>query len=364
MVKLKKVYFDDFLRGIRLTESQRKAAKKGHETLRERLLDNHSGGEIVTTFLQGSYRRATAIKPQDGKSSDVDVVVVTNFDPSEWTPKAALEFFEPFLEKYYKGKYTQQSRSYQIQLAEVELDLVVTSAASQAFVDEFRNDQIAIRAILKSSDPITEMTIQVPTPTFKSFIFRDFDESEVLRIPDRDLGRWEETHPIEQILWTYEKNDKCNGHYVNVVKAVKWWQRLNSDAVEHPKGYPLEHIVGDHCPDGIESIEEGLIATFRAIKQKYSWHAIMGEVPVSYDRGIRTNVLTRITKKQFAQFYKEIERVCETLDQITDTDDECEKIRLWGEIFGEAFPNPPAKCDEAQSANETRKPAVPGGRFA
>ena len=38
---------------------------------------------IVTTFLQGSYRRSTAVRPKQGKRSDVDIVVVTKLDKEE-----------------------------------------------------------------------------------------------------------------------------------------------------------------------------------------------------------------------------------------------------------------------------------------
>lgn len=57
-------YFDEFLVKIRLTETQADDCKTGHKTLRRRLLqDADLAPIIVSTFLQGSYRRATAIRP-------------------------------------------------------------------------------------------------------------------------------------------------------------------------------------------------------------------------------------------------------------------------------------------------------------
>jgi hypothetical protein len=54
------VYFDKFLSNIRLTKSQRDDLITGHTTLRERLAsDEELSKIIVSTFLQGSYRRAT-----------------------------------------------------------------------------------------------------------------------------------------------------------------------------------------------------------------------------------------------------------------------------------------------------------------
>ena len=58
-------YFTEFLQQIRPTENQRNDCKTGHKTLRERLDGDASLKPIlVSTFLQGSYRRATATRPK------------------------------------------------------------------------------------------------------------------------------------------------------------------------------------------------------------------------------------------------------------------------------------------------------------
>jgi predicted nucleotidyltransferase len=98
-------YFNDFLRNIRLTQRQIEELRKGHETLRSRLHDDEVLSKIiVSTFLQGSYRRATAIIPNGDQRSDIDVVVVTKMDKDEYSPDQALKSFIPFMEKHYKGK--------------------------------------------------------------------------------------------------------------------------------------------------------------------------------------------------------------------------------------------------------------------
>ena len=71
-------YFSDFLSAIRLSDNQVSDLKTGHTTLRKRLLaDEDLSPIIVSTFLQGSYRRSTAVKPKNGNKSDVDIIVVT-----------------------------------------------------------------------------------------------------------------------------------------------------------------------------------------------------------------------------------------------------------------------------------------------
>ena len=52
-------YFRDFLREVRPTKNQRDESRAGHQTLRKRLLnDELLASYIVSTFLQGSHRRA------------------------------------------------------------------------------------------------------------------------------------------------------------------------------------------------------------------------------------------------------------------------------------------------------------------
>ncbi len=78
-------------------------------------------------------------------------------------------------------------------------------------------------------------------------------------IMNREAEKWDKTHPLEQIRWTAEKNRNCNTHYVNVVKALKWWRKTQYPDMKHPKSYPLEHFIGDCCPDGITSVAEGVV---------------------------------------------------------------------------------------------------------
>lgn len=126
-------YFSDFLKDIRPTAAQRKDMRDGHTTLRERLeADEDLSKIIVSTFLQGSYRRSTATRPRGDARSDVDVIVVTKLSEADHTPAQALDRFVPFLNKHYKGKWHQQGRSFGIELSYVELDIVPTSAPSEA----------------------------------------------------------------------------------------------------------------------------------------------------------------------------------------------------------------------------------------
>jgi len=143
--------FNQFLQDIRPTKAMRDDLKTGHKTLRDRLnAADDLNPILVSDFLQGSYRRYTAVRPKGDKRSDVDIIVVTKLDEAEYTPKKALALFEPFLEKHYKGKWRPQGRSFGIELSYVELDIVLTSAPAEQEYGILQSDSVT------SDDDIVE----------------------------------------------------------------------------------------------------------------------------------------------------------------------------------------------------------------
>lgn len=348
-------YFTDFLKEIRLTRQQRDDAKAGHETLRKRLIDDDDlGPRIVSTFLQGSYRRSTAIRPVGDAKSDVDVVVVTNVSEQDYTPEEALELFRPFLNKHYSGRYKPQGRSYGITLSTVELDLVVTSAPSSEQLEALGAGTGYPTQLLFDDTPVEELPATV-AKAWSSMTEQASWKLEPLRIPDRDTNAWEDTDPLKQISWTIDKNAACNGHYVNVVKAIKWWQRLNSADIPRPKGYPLEHLIGDTCPNGITSVEEGVARTFRSIIETFRAERASGEVPYLADRGTSNNVMHRIDAQEFCSFYDKAVEALELADEAYGSEDICHAVRMWRVLFGDKFPAPPSNCDEGQLERYTTR---------
>lgn len=321
-------YFNDFLSRIRLQGNHLNDLKTGHQTLRDRLLsDEGLANTIISTFLQGSYRRSTAVKPHGDKRADVDVVVVTNISNEEKTPDQALNLFVPFLEEHYKGKYQKNGRSIAIELSYVDLDLVVTSAPSE--VKDY--------AITDSNKITNNLTLEET----QDFIYKSTADWQLspLLIPDRDAKEWTRTHPLEQLRWTQEKNKNCNGHYINVVKAIKWWQRIHSDELpKYPKGYPLEHLVGLNCPDGIDSIAEGVTFTLEAIANNYSMEIQNKSVPFLPDHGVpEHNVFKRIEPEEFESFHSQLQLASATAREALDSENIEQSVNLWIELFGNEF---------------------------
>ncbi|EGO1771955.1 hypothetical protein IPE32_004940, partial [Salmonella enterica subsp. enterica serovar 4,5,12:i-] len=218
-------------------------------------------------------RRSTAIKPLNGKRPDVDIVVVTNLDHTRTAPMEAMDLFVPFLEKYYPGKWEPQGRSFGITLSYVELDLVITTIPASG------EEKKEILQLYCSESVLTVNSLEEQNdwrlnkswkPNGGSLFesnavsFQDAPASEwkahPLLLPDRDENKWGRTHPLAQIRWTAEKNRACNGHYINLVRAVKWWRQQNVDNLpKYPKGYPLEHLIGNALNDGTPSMAKGLV---------------------------------------------------------------------------------------------------------
>lgn len=347
-------YFKDFLQEIRLTKDMRDDLATGHTTLRKRLREDASfAPHYFSDFLQGSYVRSTAVRPKNGNRADVDVVVVTTMDPEQYTPAEVLEqVFVPFLDTHYRGKWRPQDRSIGIELSYVDLDVVITSAPSEIARAEVQLDSLTDVGFTLESVPSFRLAKSAAEAEWKA---------EPLLIPSRDLECWVPTNPIAQIVWTREKNKACNAHYVNVVKAIKWWRRCNP-VPEYPKGYPVEHLVGNCCPDGIQSVAEGVTRTLEQIVARYGPYADLGLTPKLQDHGVDHDVFGRLDSADFKGFMTHVRAASKTARAAFDADDEITAVELWGQLFPGKFPPPP---DRARGGAESGPPqgGAPGGGF-
>lgn len=356
-------YFDDFMENIRLTQKLRTACEEAHQQFRRRLAADQSVREIIVAmFLQGSYRRYTGVRPtKEDDRADVDLVVVTSLSPGQYTPAAVVERFRPFLEREYPGQWTPSDRSIKIAPTGslVTLDFVVTSALSEMQVETLKSLSEPWRFEARG-DRRTTLLTEGYAKLQKSLEFARW-QREPLLIPSRDLKLWVPTHPLAQIEWTETKNNRTAGHYVNVVKGIKWWWSLQSDA-EYPKGYPLEHLVGQTCDDGIDSIAAGLVVTFEGLRDRYRTDVAAGGVPFLPDHGVpQNNVLKRITPAQFRTFWDKADAAARQARLALDSLTLQESATLWRRLFGNEFPSPP-KTPAFVPPTEPARPTS-GGRF-
>jgi hypothetical protein len=378
-------YFTDFLREIRPTDNQKKDYQSGHKTLRKRLLSYDPLKDIiVSTFIQGSYRRATAVRPKGDKRPDVDIVVVTRLSREEFPePHKAMDLFIPFLDEYYKDKYTPNARSFGIELSYVDLDLVITSAPSESQIGILESE--AITSDLTPDDPTEIAPAKVSLFEAKS-LERTVQfweaaaaepgwKTEPLYIPDREAKIWERTHPLAQIEWTWGKNKDTNGHYVNVVKALKWWRRIMHPDTKYPKGYPLEHMIGVCCPNNILSVAEGVTKTLEEVTNCYRYEGENGCTPWLPDHGVpEHNVFARVSGEDFAIFYNQVKEAAVIARRAYDLKDVDESAAEWQKLFGNKFPGPANSNKESDKSSNgvviggyserNDKTEIQGGRFA
>lgn len=371
--------FKEFMQEIRPTLNQRADSQTGHETLRKRLNEDQTLTScLVSDFLQGSYRRATAIRPKGDRRSDVDIIVVTKLSEREYTPAKAMDLFKPFLNKYYKNKWRQQGRSFGIELSYVELDLVLTSAPSEAAVGILKSEAVTSDDDLEEAKDwrlnrswlgLGSRTRSDTRSLLTKAAAEDEWKAQPLRIPDRDANIWEPTHPLTQIAWTRDKNARTNDHFINVVKAIKWWRVENFEEPKHPKGFPLERLVGDACPDGLSSVAEGVAKTLENIVSQYAGTALVGGKPSLPDYGTPTHdVFKRISEEDFHAFYEQVKKGAEMARRAYDSVERAESGDLWRELLGDKFPKPPGNGRGGSTSGgytPPSGPAIPGsGRFA
>ena len=337
--------FESFLKNIRLPEALANQCRDEHLRLRGLLLiDPDLRDIIVSTFLQGSYRRDTGTKPNgEDPHADVDVVVVTTLDPTRYAPDLVVARFTPFLEKNYPGQWERQDRSIKITPngKDVTLDLVVTAAPSeiqQEFFETVDPTFKAARTGVKAPEPLKFR--EAFDRIARSARLEEW-QREPLLIPDRELKQWQRTHPLEQIRWTQEKNDDTDGNYINVVRAVKWWRKENPDG-KYPRGYPLEHLVGDTCPDGVGSVAEGVTLALEAMRDWYRIYVQTGTKPNLPDRGVpEHDVFKRITPEQFDTFWRLVETAAGKARAAMNAEGNANSMVLWRDLLGPEFPQPP-----------------------
>lgn len=369
-----KTEFETFVSEIRLTKSQTEDLIKGHNTLRSRLQDYEDLKPLmITTFLQGSYRRHTAVRPKNGKRADVDIVVVTKIHKDEYTPEQALDLFTPFLDKYYDGKWQQQNRSIGIELSYVDLDLVITSSPSDAEIGILKSPSVnSDLDIVDAFDwKLNESWIDLidrykisGAQVLKEAAEQPEWKTIPLKIPDVSLQYWVDTDPLGQMRWTRDKNKATSGHFVNVVKAIKWWRLENYSTPSKPKGFPLERIVGECCLDGISSVAEGIALTLETIVTLYAFEYSINSKPQLPDYGVKDHdVFAKITNDEFHQFYEQVKEGAILAREALDCPDHNESCTLWRQLLGNKFPKPPETT--SKGFTPPQKPANPGsGRFA
>lgn len=292
--------FREFLTDIEPSSTTKKRAQNAHTRLRDFVRSHETFKEYhENTFLSGSYKRDTAIRPQtkdgDEERPDVDIIVVTNHSLND-TPSDVVSLLHDTLSEKYDD-LRKQARSVG----------VFTSAADMDVVPIIAPDGM----------------------------------DGTLYIPDRQLGEWLETNPPAHSTWTTDTNAASGGRFKPLVKLAKWWRRENPTIAKRPKGFMLERIVAE-CMDLKETqYAELFLAMLETIVSRYSAYVSLDEVPHIEDPGVPGNsVLSSMTSAAFKGFCNEAAACAEIGRRAQDAGDTEEGLQLWRDVFGTRFPAP------------------------
>lgn len=287
--------FTEFLRDIEPSKSTKNDASSAHTTLRDFLKDDADFKVYhVDTFLSGSYRRNTAIRPQkredETERPDVDIIVVTNHTLTD-KPKEVVDLLYTTLKKKYSN-IRRQARSVGIKASKADMDVVPIIPYGAMYL-----------------------------------------------IPDRKQESWLLTNPPKHTTWTTETNQAAGGRFKPLVKLNKWWRRENRTISKKPKGFVIECITAE-CMDYVETYYgELFVKTLEEIVEKYRLNVDLNIVPTIADPGgSGTPVTNGITPDAFNGFYNKVKKHAELgRKALSETDPE-KATELWQQIFGERFP--------------------------
>lgn len=287
--------FDEFLQDIEPSATTKSNAAAAHKELRDFLKnDEDFKAYHQKTFLSGSYKRDTAIRPRtkNGETDrpDVDIIVVTTHT-SDDDPKAVVNLLYNTLKKKYTD-IRRQARSVGIKSSKADMDVV----------------------------PI------IP-------------DGAMYLIPDRKQEEWMPTNPPAHTTWTTETNTAAGGRFKPLVKLMKWWRREHPTVSKKPKGFVIECITAA-CMDADETyFGELFVKTLENIVEAYSINVLLNTVPSIPDPGgSGTSVTEGITFAAFEGFYNKAEAHAELgRKALSETDSE-KATELWRKIFGTRFP--------------------------
>lgn len=291
--------FTDFLHDIEPSRTTKERAAAAHTALRDFLGQHETFSKYhVNTFLSGSYKRETAIRPaiKDGEEErpDVDIIVVTNHTLRDHPGDVLDLLYRTLMQKY--DDLRKQTRSVGIFTASADMDVVP--------------------------------------------IIAPLGMDGTLYIPDRKLSRWLVTNPPRHTTWTAEINEASGGRFKPLVKLMKWWRRENTTVSKHPKGFMIECIAAE-CMDYEEARYADLfLVTLETIVRRYAPSISMGVVPHVDDPGVPGHsVMSGVTFAAFEGFYNKAKAHAE-LGQCAQAEiDPEQELKLWRKIFGPRFPS-------------------------
>jgi len=312
--------FLDMLSEIEPSPSTVAACSSAHYTLRDALAEHEQFEKVhVRTFLSGSYKRDTAIRPTSVggvlQRADVDIIAVTNHTADD-EPKAVLDALHQALKDAGYKNLTLNRRSINVKLVTVDMDVV----------------------------PVIE-------------------NGDAYLIPDIHLKEWLATNPDAHTDWTIAVNARAGGRFKKMVKLFKWWRRLHMPAdLKRPKGFILECLVAEHMSYTETNLETLFVTLLETIRDTYAWKALLGQVPFLEDPGVMgNNVFSAVKADEFKTFFDKLSEHATLARKAKNETDDKEALKLWRQVLGSCFPASASQRSESSLPTSLLRPAVGAG---
>lgn len=295
--------FQAFLIDINPSKTTNSLSKKARALIVQALSsDPELGSEIVSTFLAGSYKRKTAIRPKrkDGnlERPDIDLYVVVDAEPFFSSPR-----------KLSNKLYNALNRSRR---------------------------SLGIRKITRNR---CSVSVAMDISDIDISILLNRRSDGLFRIGNRETGEWYKTDPIEHNNWSTIENTRCSGNLKPMVKLMKWARRENKTKYKHPKSFALEVLIADLMNEKEQNMGKSFHIVCDQFLSTYKWSRWWERCPKLQDPSVRGgNLFHSVTGAEFCAFYDKIEFFRDTAALALQQSNQVIATKYWRKIFGPRFP--------------------------
>jgi hypothetical protein len=294
-------YFEKFVSSVQPTEERVAAVSDAHNTLRDHLTnDAKPAHPVADSFLSGSYARKTAIDP----IKDADIILIleeskVSADRREPNPRKVLDDLRSAIDEFYEDVNLEtQRRSIQVWLEEEDVRMDVVPAIAPNGKDE------------------------------------------KLWVPDYHQQKWIESWPKAHITHSREANDRSDGHFVRLVKALKWWRELKLDKERAPKSFLLEVMASKYLTSK-DTLPETFLATIRTMHDDFSTCVKEGTLPNVVDPGVGCDLVDSCqwTYADLVYVDGHLATLSQTAQEAIDAADKVTTVEKWQAAFGDKYPS-------------------------
>lgn len=301
-------HFQKFHQNISLDSSRTARIKSAYNALCNFVeSDKPLSSALREIFLQGSYRNNTAVRPISGEF-DVDVVLAIDAtDHSSW----------------WRSKRSPS-------------DVVRWVASRLRTNPVYRTSNIAVRQRKRC-------VRLVYAGDFHLDIVPAHCESATegpLEVPDRSADQWMPSHPKGYTQWCQKTNDRTGGKFTRVAKMLKWWVNLKFDARRAPRSIALQTLIGTHMPNNPSSDAEALVCALANLHLwlRDQWLDFLAPPTISNPSLPQENLASNWDLEDYKLFKQRVESAACKACQAYQEENTEKSIRLWRELFGDAFP--------------------------